>query len=156
AAGNLVADQTGVSIELGNPAAGSVAGAHVQLTLAGMQSVSCVKAGATTTPATVEVLPGQPATLQLAVTPAQALYQPGVTVTAQVAVFDSYGNAADASGVMMSSSPPASAKPGPAQFRYDAVGSYELTAHIATLVMHVDILVNDGAPTIECAAQMIE
>src|SRR5262249_26435582 len=60
AAGNVVADGSKVSVALANPAAGTVAGAHVHFTLAGTQTVSCVRAGTTTTPAQVEVRPGRP------------------------------------------------------------------------------------------------
>src|SRR5262249_31319275 len=64
--------------------------------------------------------------------------------------------------VTVTSAPPASAQPGPLQFRYDTVGNYVLSASIAAgtvtgapLDTDVDVKVNDGAPTIECAAQMI-
>jgi hypothetical protein len=162
AAGNAVADTSKTSIVLANPAAGMVAGAHVHFTLAGTQSLSCVQSGTTTTPAQVEVRPGRPATIALAVSPAQALYQPGTTVTAQVAVHDSYGNDADSSSVVVSSSPPPSAQPGPLQFRFDTLGQFVLTARIATgtasgapISRSSDVLVNDGAPSIECVAPMV-
>src|SRR5262249_19654747 len=77
------------------------------------------------------------------------------TITAQVSVADSYGNAADASGVAVSSSPAASAQPGALKFRYDSVGTYVLTATIGGISDQASILVNDGAPTIECTAAMI-
>jgi hypothetical protein len=162
AAGNVVTDQTNVAIQLANPAAGMIVGKNIHFKLAGTQTVSCILSGATTTPAKVDVKPGRPATIKLVVAPAQETYKPGVTLTAQVAVFDSYDNVADASGVALSSSPPASAKPDALEVRYDAVGSYELTASIATgtatgepISDSVEILVNDGAPTIECTPQMI-
>jgi hypothetical protein len=162
AAGNILADASPASVQLANPAAGTLTGAHLALTLAGTQSVSCVLAGAASTAASVLVLAGKPATIQLAVTPAQALYKPGVTVSAQVALFDRYNNVVDASGATLSSSPAASAQPAARQLRFDNVGTYVVTARVATgtatgapLTASVTVQVNDGAPTIECAAQMI-
>ncbi len=163
AAGNVVPDDGKVTVVLAHPASGTVTARHVHFTLTGAQTVSCLRSGTTTTPAKVEVLPGRPAAIALAVSPDLALVQPGVTITAQVAVADSYGNAVDPSAAVVSSTPPASARPGPLQFRYDGVGAYVLEARItngtvtgAPLVEVVEILVNDGAPSIECAARMIE
>lgn len=156
AGGNVVTDP-GVSIELGNPFAGTVTGATATFTEAGTQTLGCILPGAVTTWADVAVVAGKPASIVLDVQPAQSVYRPGSTVAATVAVFDTYGNAADSSGLVVASDPAASATPGTLQFRYDTPGTFAIVASIASgtstgnpITASASVLINDGAPGIEC------
>lgn len=161
AGGNEVSAED-VTIELGNPFAGTLTDATAHFTLASTQEISCVVPGAESTPASVLVNPGRPAQIVLTTTPSQSVYALGSMVEVEAAVLDSYGNVADSSGLSITSNPAASSNPsGTLQFTYDDAGTYTITGRIETgtvtgapLVATATILVNDGAPGIFCPTEM--
>ena len=133
-------------------------GLTTTFTRAGTYDVSCELAGAASVPERVEVTPSLPATLALAKVPDQPVYAIGQVVEVVAAVTDVYDNPIPDADVAFVSEPPGSML-GRNRFRYDADGTYVVTATVAPptegdvpLTGSVEIVVNGNGPSIQCTS----
>ncbi len=131
-------------------------GLSTEFTAAGTYTVGCELPGATSTSERVEVTPTLPAALAIARVPDQPLYGIGQVVEIRSIVTDRYDNPIPDADVSMSSAPSGSTL-GRNRFRYDADGSYVVTATVTpptesgdALTAQTTIVVNGNGPSIQC------
>lgn len=157
--GNAV---TGVQATVTASPSGSgvaISGTTLTVTRAGTYDVSCQVMGAMyTQSASLEVLPGAPATLSVALDPAKPVYVVDDFVTLATLVQDAYGNDVLDAPITYSSS----GSPGTAPMLVDsqgdfvtaAEGTYTLSASVdgTSLSDSAGLIVNSAGPAIDCVS----
>ncbi|MEZ4459871.1 MAG: hypothetical protein R3E66_09105 [bacterium] len=135
----------------------SIQGASVTFELAGVYDVACQVDGADVKQSkVVEVVPGLPAALAIAVVPNQAVYAVGQVVQVAYVVTDAFGNVVPDANVVVTSDPQGQSF-GAGRFRYGQEGTYTLSVDVAgptlqNVRLHEEatIVVNSDGPSIEC------
>ncbi|MEM9071750.1 MAG: hypothetical protein AAGE52_24790 [Myxococcota bacterium] len=127
-----------------------------EFTAAGNYEVSCELPGAVSTAERVEVTPTLPASLVIARVPDQPVYAIGQVVEVVAVVSDRYDNTIPDADVGFVSAPRGSTL-GRNRFRYDADGTYTVTATVVPptegdipLTADTQIVVNGNGPQIQC------
>jgi hypothetical protein len=135
----------------------TVAASSVTVTLVGEYDVSCIVMGAAEVePDRLFVLPALPAALSVALDPERTLYAVDEQVTLVAEAHDVFGNRVDDTTFAYASSPLVPS-PSEARFRFDADGSYILTATVTSpthngvpLAASLPVFVDSSGPAITC------
>jgi hypothetical protein len=138
-------------------------GSRLQITRAGVHEVLCHVDGAEEEVSQrLEVLPGLPYALALALVPDEAVYGLGQVITTAAIVTDRYGNVIPDAEVTLSSSP-VGEDFGEGRFRFQEEGVYVLTAVVegeldpdaqGPLLASRQVIVNGNGPQIACDAPL--
>lgn len=130
----------------------------VTFTRAGVYDVSCALPGATAEPVRLEVLPGEPADLQISRVPDQPVYARDQLIEVRTRVTDRYGNEIPDAEVSVTSAPEGMTF-GRGRFRFATDGTYRVTAQVgsgactgetAPLCKTTTIVVDSEGPGIIC------